>query len=163
MGLAVTIIGAFALDYVGRRSCFLFAVAATWCCLITIGGLGLAPKPTSTAVNKFTLFVALMWRAVSTLLGDLGRLDRLASAPRPQASPLPVASASVSSLAHRCHTCSRPSTPTGALRRASSVSHRGLDSAELNSRGCLRPADDLHLVHHAGHFTEDSSRTRRDV
>ncbi|RSH90011.1 hypothetical protein EHS25_001344 [Saitozyma podzolica] len=72
MGLAVTIIGAFALDYVGRRSCFLFAVAATWCCLITIGGLGLAPKPTSTAVNKFTLFVALMWRAVSTLLGDLG-------------------------------------------------------------------------------------------
>lgn len=72
MGLAVTIIGAFALDYVGRRSCFLFAVAATWCCLITIGGLGLASKPTSTAVNKFTLFVALMWRAVSTLLGDLG-------------------------------------------------------------------------------------------
>jgi SP family general alpha glucoside:H+ symporter-like MFS transporter len=65
MGLAVTIIGAFALDYVGRRSCFLFAVAATWCCLITIGGLGLAPKPTSTAVNKFTLFVALGWSYVA--------------------------------------------------------------------------------------------------
>lgn len=71
IGLVITIIGAFILDWVGRRSMFLGSVIGTWICLMIIGGIGLMANRTYS-LNQFVLFVALMWRAVQTLVGDLG-------------------------------------------------------------------------------------------
>ena len=67
----MTIIGAFVVDMIGRRTLFIVAISSTWACLMIIGGLGLVAQPTDS-VNKLTVFFALIWRGVSTLIGDLG-------------------------------------------------------------------------------------------
>lgn len=72
VAILITLVAAVLVDFIGRRTLFLWSVGIVWCNLLIIGGIGLMPMPRKNSINQLTVFFSLVWRMASTVLGDLG-------------------------------------------------------------------------------------------
>jgi hypothetical protein len=48
VAILITVVGAFATDFIGRRTLFLSAALVTWCSLLVVGGMGFIHDPSSS-------------------------------------------------------------------------------------------------------------------
>jgi SP family general alpha glucoside:H+ symporter-like MFS transporter len=72
VSIGITLVGAVIIDYFGRRTLFIWSACITWITLILIGTLGVAIKNMPGSVERFVVFLSMVWRMASTILGDLG-------------------------------------------------------------------------------------------
>ena len=94
VSIGITLVGAVVIDYFGRRTLFIWSACITWITLILIGTLGVAIKNMPSSVEKLVVshqesydftpdrdtdisyssqvFLSMVWRMASTILGDLG-------------------------------------------------------------------------------------------